>query len=106
MRLNVYHEELTRETKIVEKHVPETGKTYYGFRIFLKSAPELHHTEDDDDRSAITFWYGDKLDCEMLAHYWTAGSRGVRTPMIGHTPYVPGTRIDEVTSEMGPERVA
>jgi hypothetical protein len=62
MRINVYHEEITRDFEFVEKHVKETGKTYYGFRVFLKSAPELHSTVADDDRSAITFWFGTKRD--------------------------------------------
>jgi hypothetical protein len=60
MRINVYHEEITTEAVFVEKHVPETGKTYYGVRMFMKSAPELHHEPNDDDRSAITFWWGTK----------------------------------------------
>lgn len=60
MRINVYNEELTQEIEWAEKHVEATGKTYYGLRMFLKSAPELHHTADDDDRSAITFWFGTK----------------------------------------------
>ena len=60
MRINVYHEELTNEFVFVEKKVPETGKTYYGFRIFMLSPPELHHTTQDDDRSAITLWFGTK----------------------------------------------
>ncbi len=60
MRVHVYHEELTNEFSFVEKHVPETGKTYYGFRIWLKSPEELHHTTQDDDRSAVTLWFGTK----------------------------------------------
>lgn len=60
MRINVYHEELTTETAFVEKHVKETGKTYYGVRMFMKSPPELHYTADDDDRTAITLWWGTK----------------------------------------------
>lgn len=60
MRINVYHEELTNEFVFVEKEVVETGKTYYGFRIYMKSAPELHHTSQDDDRTAITLWFGTK----------------------------------------------
>jgi hypothetical protein len=32
------------------------SETFYGIRLYLKSALELHHTEDDDDRSAVTFW--------------------------------------------------
>lgn len=54
MRINVYAEELTNETEIVEKTVD--GKVFYGIRLFLKSPTALHQTETDDDRSAITFW--------------------------------------------------
>ena len=58
MRVNVYHEEMTDETKIVEVQPPnKPGKTYYGVRLFLRSAPELHATPADDDRSAVTFWF-------------------------------------------------
>jgi len=60
MRINVYNEELTNDFTFVEKHVKETNKTYYGFRMFMKSAPELHHTPEDDDRTAITIWFGTK----------------------------------------------
>lgn len=58
MRINVYNEELTKDFEFAQKYVEETGRTYYGLRLFLKSAPELHHTPEDDDRSAITFWFG------------------------------------------------
>ena len=57
MRVQVYSEELTNEFSFVEKHVRETGKTYHGFRIWLRSAPELHSTSQDDDRSAVTLWF-------------------------------------------------
>jgi hypothetical protein len=60
MSINVYNEEITNEFQWVEKKVPETGKTYYGFRLFLHSAPQLHDTPQDDDRSAITIWFGTK----------------------------------------------
>jgi hypothetical protein len=66
MRINVYNEELTGDFEWTEKYVAETQKTYYGFRFFLKSAPELHHTPEDDDRSAITLWFGTKA----LAIVW------------------------------------
>lgn len=59
MRINVYAEELTYETELVTKEVvdDEFGeRTFYGVRMFLKSPEELHHSEEDDDRSAITFW--------------------------------------------------
>jgi hypothetical protein len=55
MRINVYAEELTTETEWVSK-VMEDGRVFYAIRLFLKSAPELHHRVNDDDRSAITLW--------------------------------------------------
>lgn len=54
MRINVYAEELTQETEIVTKVVD--NRTFYAVRLFLKSPKELHHSKNDDDRSAITFW--------------------------------------------------
>jgi hypothetical protein len=54
MRINVYAEELTTETTFIKKDVD--GRTFYGVRLFLKSPRDLHNSDDDDDRSAITFW--------------------------------------------------
>lgn len=54
MRINVYAEELTTETRVVCKTVD--NKEFYGIRLYLLSPDELHHTLEDDDRSAITFW--------------------------------------------------
>jgi len=72
MRINVYTEELINE-EIAEMPRAEivtaeyvssrTGLPMknYGLRIFLKSAPELHYIPGrDDDRSAVTFWCGEK----------------------------------------------
>ena len=56
MRINVYSQELTKEVTIVSKMAADTSITYYGVRMFLASPDILHHTADDDDRSAITFW--------------------------------------------------
>jgi hypothetical protein len=75
MRINVYHEEITKEFEFVEKCVEETGKTYYGFRIYMKSAPELHHASNDDDRTAITFWFGEK---STAMHFWNNASEFAR----------------------------
>lgn len=55
MRINVYSQELTPEIVLVEK-VAETGIKYYGVRMYIDSPDSLHHTADDDDSSAITFW--------------------------------------------------
>jgi hypothetical protein len=55
MRINVYSQELTKEVELVST-TADTGVTYYGVRMYLASPDILHHTEGDDDRSAITFW--------------------------------------------------
>lgn len=57
MRVNVYHEELTREVEVVPVE-PRPGRRYIGLRFILESAPALHHSADDDDRSAVTLWIG------------------------------------------------
>lgn len=59
MRINVYAEEITLETAIVEKD------GHRGLRVYLKSHPDLHNHPDDDDRSAITFW-GLRLVTQLL----------------------------------------
>lgn len=56
MRINVYSQELTKEIALVSKRAADTGITYHGVRLFLASPDILHHTKEDDDRSAITFW--------------------------------------------------
>jgi hypothetical protein len=58
MRINVYEEELTSDVEVVST-TADTGHTFYGVRLYLKSAPELHNNELDDDRSAVTIWVGD-----------------------------------------------
>lgn len=59
MRINVYSQELTKEVTIVSKDTTGPNgetRTYYGVRMYLASPDILHHTPEDDDRSAITFW--------------------------------------------------
>jgi hypothetical protein len=56
VRINVYAQELTKDIELVHSFVADTGITYYGVRIYLHSSDLLHHTPEDDDRSAITFW--------------------------------------------------
>jgi|SRR5882724_8071885 len=67
MRINVYAEELpdllqpgesTIGKKLPIEVVTKTvnQQLFYGVRLYLKSAPELHYNNSDDDRSAITFW--------------------------------------------------
>jgi hypothetical protein len=56
MRINIYSQELTKEIELVSKLATDTGIRYYGVRMYLASPDILHYTENDDDRSAITFW--------------------------------------------------
>jgi hypothetical protein len=67
MRINLYEEELTDEVRVVHKVAENTGITYYGTRFYLESAPSLHATDDDDDRSAVTFWFGSHELCRTFA---------------------------------------
>ena len=55
MRINVYAEELTDRVEIVTTKA-DTGRKFYGVRCYLESSPKLHHSDGDDDSSAITFW--------------------------------------------------
>jgi hypothetical protein len=55
MRINVYSQELTSETEVVEQK-SNTDIIYSAIRLFLHSSERLHHPPEDDDRSAITFW--------------------------------------------------
>lgn len=55
MRINVYSQELTDEIKLIAK-VSNTGITYHAAQMILHSSSLLHHTQEDDDRSAVTFW--------------------------------------------------
>jgi hypothetical protein len=55
MRVNIYAEELTDDVRVVHT-TADTGRTYDGVRIFMHSTDRLHHSEVDDDRSAVTLW--------------------------------------------------
>ena len=54
MRVNIYGEELTTKVELVKKAVNQN--TFYGIRLYLKSHEDLHHSEPDNDESAITIW--------------------------------------------------
>jgi hypothetical protein len=62
----VYREELTKEVERFER-TADTGVTYTGLRLFLKSPDELHHSQFDDDRSAITFFVRTDTEKRFLA---------------------------------------
>lgn len=59
MRINVYSQELTSEIDRVTKFGTDKDGNpaqFHAVRLYLHSAAELHHTPDDDDRSAVTIW--------------------------------------------------
>lgn len=58
MRVHIYSQEIDLNPSSVQivETTADTGRTYYGLRFYLHSAPQLHHAADDDDRSAVTFW--------------------------------------------------
>lgn len=56
MRINVYSQELSDEVLLLSKS-SNTGVTYHAAQLVLHSSPRLHHPpQQDDDRSAVTFW--------------------------------------------------
>jgi hypothetical protein len=68
MRINIYSEEMTPEVELITKEgvIGADGEpvTFHGIRFWLKSPTDLHTTEHDDDRNAVTFWihlHGDDL---------------------------------------------
>ena len=66
MRINIYKEELTNDFELVVKEA--NGHKFYGMRFFLESPPDLHHSDDDDDRNAVTFWHTDLAELANLFH--------------------------------------
>ena len=76
MRINVYSQELILDNVALAQYEDEngmptiefvtqesnTGLVYSAARLFLRSLEQLHHTPEDDDRSAITFWLPKSTD--------------------------------------------
>lgn len=65
MRINIYSEELTDEITVVTK-TDDKGDTFYGVRIMLLSSNALHHSDADDDRSAVTIWLSEEDQANHL----------------------------------------
>ena len=61
MRINVYSQELTDEVVLIQKK-SNTGRVYGAAQLILHSSPKLHHPPEDDDRSAVTFWFPRSAD--------------------------------------------
>lgn len=80
MRINVYSQELTDEVGTVEK-LSNTGLVYSAVQFMLHSSDKLHHSpkDDDDDRSAVTFWLPkSKERRESLARAFELAAQKVR----------------------------
>lgn len=78
MRINVYSQELTDETRLLAK-ASNTEVTYHAVQLMLHSSPKLHHPPQDDDRSAVTFWLPKSAQRrERLARAFEAMARLVR----------------------------
>lgn len=85
MRLNIYSQELITDEDypnfVVEPVMQQadTGVIYSAVRMFLHSAPQLHDTSRDDDRSALTFWLPKSgARREVLARTFDALAEAVR----------------------------
>lgn len=56
MRINVYSEEITERVEVKRRQATNTGAWFYGLHFFLRSPEELHHSNTDDDTSAVILW--------------------------------------------------
>lgn len=65
MRINIYNEEITEVTEHLVR-TASNGFVFHGERLFLKSHEDLHFTPDDDDRTAITFFYHNRATAAQL----------------------------------------
>jgi hypothetical protein len=55
MRINVYSEEITDKVEVAIKEA-KTGASFYGLLFFLHSPKQLHHSNTDNDQSAVILW--------------------------------------------------
>ena len=78
MRINIYSQELTPEVHVTAKK-SNTGIVYRAVRLMLHSPPQLHHTDEDDDRSGITFWLpASQVRCDQMAEAFEEIARRFR----------------------------
>jgi hypothetical protein len=59
---------LTTDVEVVEKTIPDTGVKFIRARFYLKTHPDLHSkdVDNDDDRTAVTFWATSREQLENL----------------------------------------
>ena len=71
MRVNVYEEEITDRVEITKKqNETRTGLRFYLYLPVTKDGKQIAgrflHGEDDDDSSAVTFWFREKRDLRKV----------------------------------------
>lgn len=103
MRINVYSQELTNEIKSITKK-SNTDLVYSGIQLMLHSSEMLHHSVDDDDRSAVTFWLpGSQHRREMFARTLEDMARAVRDAapeMVVVVNQISETNIDDFDDDI------
>ena len=60
MRVNIYAEEITKDTVVLCKIAKPSGAVFHGCRLMLSSTQDLPVKEGEDARSAVTFWFKDE----------------------------------------------
>jgi len=79
MRVNVYSQEITDEVILIKKK-SNTGIVYTAVQFILHSSDKLHHSSEDDDRSAVTFWLPkSKTNRVMVARAFKIAARLIET---------------------------
>lgn len=87
MRINVYNEEMAYEWQSLTRTATNTGIEFHGMRMFLKSPDSLHHTEEDDDRSAITWFWHDARTGGRLADMLESMAMDIRSVIRQNESY-------------------
>ena len=82
MRINVYAEEITKDTEMMQRSKRVAGRTkrFYGCRIYMATPNDLVGSDRGEDiRPAVTFWFNEenKDVCQRLADAVAGALRGM-----------------------------
>jgi hypothetical protein len=77
MRVQIYQEELGEGIEVI-RQTSRNGEEFWGLRVWLKTCQPLldHSTPEDDDRSAVTFWAGDRQQLNDLIYDMSKALKG------------------------------
>lgn len=64
MKINIYGNNLRDRVEVDKKTPKDTGVEYTGLQFYI--APDCIHGPDDDDTSAVVFWYSNKVERGLL----------------------------------------